>query len=369
MSAETLYTCTFLSISIYLQAYMYACLFFLVTADTYLFGSFYYSKNAFLYRWLFAGIPVFLCFVAYIIIMIQICSAVIAQTAQSDRYRSELWQSGRRPGQTRTESATNESRLQRLMMSIFPSNAESVVEAGGTNFNLSLSLSRANAKKREVKQQAMLFIGAFLITASMTYVNRVTEQVVGSSPFWLQWLARFLNGLQGFFNIIVYTKPHVASLRRRHQNYSWFNAFFKVVMKGGDHDRIHSSRRHSSVASRSSLVSRSNKRRRSSKLPPERKERNLLLSKNRTNQDGDDDGIEPGDINAIMNTVASINNGKSLYSTDSKVRWVGDQDVDQVLSDLEVSERDSSKLEEGEQDYNDIEENGTLEVVEEDSFD
>ena len=42
----------------------------------------------------------------------------------------------------------------------------------------------------------------------------------------------------GFFNVLVFTYPHVSSYRRNHNNCSWCKAFFEVIKSGGDSDRL-----------------------------------------------------------------------------------------------------------------------------------
>ncbi len=42
--------------------------------------------------------------------------------------------------------------------------------------------------------------------------------------------------MTGFFNILVYTRPHVVTVRRRHGDYLWLRAFLCVVKSCGDHD-------------------------------------------------------------------------------------------------------------------------------------
>lgn len=56
-------------------------------------------------------------------------------------------------------------------------------------------------------------------------------------PFALQLLSRILQPLQGLFNMLVYTRPHVKSYRSLHPDSSWFNGFFHVISKGGDDDQ------------------------------------------------------------------------------------------------------------------------------------
>jgi len=56
-------------------------------------------------------------------------------------------------------------------------------------------------------------------------------------------LATTLFPLQGLFNILIYTYPHVSSCRRNLREYSWFQAIREVIKSGGDSDQISSGRR------------------------------------------------------------------------------------------------------------------------------
>ena len=99
----------------------------------------------------------------------------------------------------------------------------------------STTMSMRNRNK-QVVQQALLFIISFMTVFMFTYINRITEQITGSSPFWLKVLARTVLSLQGFLNTIVYTRPHVTSIRQRYPSYSWVRSFLIVVKLGGDYD-------------------------------------------------------------------------------------------------------------------------------------
>lgn len=91
-------------------------------------------------------------------------------------------------------------------------------------------------RNTQVVQQACLFIFAFMATLLPTFINRLYEEANGSSPFWLRLLARTAISMQGFFNVLVYTKPSVESIRKVRPDISWICAFLIVVKSGGDHD-------------------------------------------------------------------------------------------------------------------------------------
>ena len=71
-------------------------------------------------------------------------------------------------------------------------------------------------------------------------------------------LSRTFFPLQGFFNLLVYTYPHVSAYRRS-RNVSWFNAFKSIIKKGGDndeHNALRAPRRYRRSTRRSTTIVR-----------------------------------------------------------------------------------------------------------------
>mmetsp|Transcript_22498 Transcript_22498/g.32923 ORF Transcript_22498/g.32923 Transcript_22498/m.32923 type:complete len:242 (+) Transcript_22498:30-755(+) len=54
-------------------------------------------------------------------------------------------------------------------------------------------------------------------------------------------ISRFFQPLQGLFNILIYTRPHVKAVRDNDESLSWFRALLHVVNSGGDRGRIRNS--------------------------------------------------------------------------------------------------------------------------------
>ena len=106
----------------------------------------------------------------------------------------------------------------------------------------------------------------------LTYIFSVTArflQMQGKEiPFALLLLARFFIPLQGFFNVMVYMRPHIVSLRRSNPEYSWTKALLIVFKAGGDNDSAGQSQRsnqqpasHEDIRRRQELVERDHNRR------------------------------------------------------------------------------------------------------------
>jgi hypothetical protein len=210
-------------------------------------------------------------------ILTMVVRFVKKQNSQCDRYRSEIW---RNRAETPWNDEYNVSRrsfvvrMQNMVCAIFTDtsksadNHEEPTEQGRRGSNTLSSFSRntrsrlASARRvQDVKQQAIFFISAFISTRLFTVINRITEQFLGTSPIWINVIAKSLLGLNGVVNILVYTKPHVTSLFRSDPEMSWLKAFIVVVKKGGDSDKILTRRRNSSVLPRGSVRARRSGRR------------------------------------------------------------------------------------------------------------
>mmetsp|Transcript_15571 Transcript_15571/g.23421 ORF Transcript_15571/g.23421 Transcript_15571/m.23421 type:complete len:566 (+) Transcript_15571:204-1901(+) len=86
---------------------------------------------------------------------------------------------------------------------------------------------------KEALSMALLYIGAYFITLVFPYTLRLMERYSKADvPFVIYILSRFFYPLQGFFNMLVYTRPHVKTLQRRH-GYTWRIALWKVITEYG----------------------------------------------------------------------------------------------------------------------------------------
>jgi hypothetical protein len=230
-------------------------LFFLLLLFEYYWKTNLPSERAFLYRWIFAGIPVLICFLGCIGIMILICHAAVSVSRNSSRHRNR-WRKGQNnvdddatPPSSINLTAELTSLGSKTMHFSLPVINETAAQSPpqppkawitrtfSPRLTPGITTSRNMSNRdKEVIQQAKFFIAAFLGTFALTYTNRIVEQITGSYPFWLGLVARTVLSMQGFLNILIYTRPHVITKRRRHTNYSWFKAFIEVVKAGGDND-------------------------------------------------------------------------------------------------------------------------------------
>lgn len=88
--------------------------------------------------------------------------------------------------------------------------------------------------RRQFLIQACLYISAYLVTHILPSILSIVLFINEDMPStWISTTTSILYPIGGLFNILVYSRPKVVSLRRRNAEYSWFKAFATVVKAGG----------------------------------------------------------------------------------------------------------------------------------------
>ena len=88
------------------------------------------------------------------------------------------------------------------------------------------------------RRQCLLYLGSFFLCWFFTGLSIIfgVARPHASAPFPLLLLSQIFNPLQGLFFILVYSRPHVRSIRLRNPELSWFTAFKIAFKAGGDND-------------------------------------------------------------------------------------------------------------------------------------
>ena len=115
---------------------------------------------------------------------------------------------------------------------------------GSSNcFSIKNKTSGAAQKKRPTANkgryfliQARWYCLAFAVTYFPSILITFLEWFDQKGHVSIYVIARLFNPLQGFFNVIIYTHPHVIKERKKNPALSWFQAFRTVVASGGDDD-------------------------------------------------------------------------------------------------------------------------------------
>ncbi len=77
--------------------------------------------------------------------------------------------------------------------------------------------------------------------------------------FYVVLLTKMLQPLQGLFNILIYTRPHVTALQTTNPGVTWLQAFCRVITSGGDDD-LNQDERRSLNRRRSTMIASHNRR-------------------------------------------------------------------------------------------------------------
>mmetsp|Transcript_3601 Transcript_3601/g.5318 ORF Transcript_3601/g.5318 Transcript_3601/m.5318 type:complete len:433 (+) Transcript_3601:130-1428(+) len=185
--------------------------------------------NLVVLRWVLGGVPVFFVFACNCIMLLVIWHAEYSQNRRNRRY-AVSW----RENPSTCQSTGNGS-------SIIGSTSSFLARSRDIFRRPSQRPCSSAAKRRhQIAQRALWFILAFILTYIFTITTRI---LLDKSPYFLQFLSRLFIPLQGFFNILVFTSPHVAGYRQKNPECSWFRAFWNVMKSGGDKDVFYSTRR------------------------------------------------------------------------------------------------------------------------------
>ena len=192
-------------------------------------------------RWFAAGIPVFAVGIINIILL-----GMIVWTMRSKIKRSQ----DRRLSWATTTNSQQQAQRQGMRQvatncwnKVLRRKDNNNIAAANPTSVLAARLSRPSQasinRMKEISYRAIFYIIAFFATYTFSVINRLMGAYSSSEPpFATMFLARLFFPLQGFFNILVYTYPHVQSYSRNHPDVSYFRAFVHVIKSGGDSDQI-----------------------------------------------------------------------------------------------------------------------------------
>ncbi|GFH50375.1 hypothetical protein CTEN210_06851 [Chaetoceros tenuissimus] len=93
-----------------------------------------------------------------------------------------------------------------------------------------------NSDVAAARRQCLLYLSSFFLCWIFTAICVIWGIAVSPPPFPLVLLSQIFNPLQGLFFILVYSRPHVRSLRVQNPELSWFQAFKIAFKAGGDND-------------------------------------------------------------------------------------------------------------------------------------
>jgi len=92
-------------------------------------------------------------------------------------------------------------------------------------------------RSREARKQAFLFVGSFSVCYTFVWINGTLENLNIEPPYILRLCLWLFFPLQGFFNVFIFTHPHVVTLMQKGEELTRWQALWKVIRSGGDVSR------------------------------------------------------------------------------------------------------------------------------------
>ena len=221
--------------------------------------------HTYLFRMLFSTVPRFIVLALTLITLCMLWWTVRAREKKMDKYRLSMVSFRMLSDNARKSSVASDASTWRRMSTnvrtsitglrdslkskISKSECE---EIEGLQSKLDLRASHSHSRRRSSIRrrsmgrvflvQACWYVLAFFLTHAFAVIATIIRKTGNTPPFWIYLTARLLSPLQGLFNIVVYTRPHVNTERKKNPNSSWFAAFKTVVASGGDDDEERTNR-------------------------------------------------------------------------------------------------------------------------------
>ncbi len=214
-----------------------------------------FSAKSYLYQWVFAGGPVLISFLGNLACIFVLIWNMLMLKRQLNRLSTSSWRQLRSNERDETDEQRSVFRRLSSQLSSFRSSVRSSISqpttqqpqvqvahrSGSITFTRPVQSTRSRTNRynmqRDLIVQAMLYSAAFLFVYLFSYIYRIFVQVNGEggggAPFVVVLLARIMQPLQGFLNILVYTRISVLRLYRDSE-FSWFQSFWVVVSSAFD---------------------------------------------------------------------------------------------------------------------------------------
>jgi hypothetical protein len=192
------------------------------------------GENAYIYAWVYCGIPlILLClYIVYSMGMIYM------QVKQVSR-RAEKWSLGMVGASIRS----NTSRLEatqwsdrnindvstRSQTSELASKRGSISQRGSISGNDNRVRSRYSERTKEAAWQAFLYVIAYAVTHIWAFIVFNIELGGGTNPFYLLFIENFFWPLQGFANVFIFLRPRIQAIQKSSPEMFFFTAAYHSV--------------------------------------------------------------------------------------------------------------------------------------------
>jgi hypothetical protein len=168
------------------------------------------GEDAYLFIWLYSGIPdlLLLLYITYSMYMIYMKVKEVSRKA-------EKWSIA-------TVSASIIAKSSQTLDAT--SQRGSIV--GNNNQE---GRSRYAARTKEAAWQAFLYVMAYVVTHAWTFTVVLIEQSGGTSPFFVVFIQNLFWPLQGFVNVFIFLRPRINSIQKSSPKMRYFIAAYHSV--------------------------------------------------------------------------------------------------------------------------------------------
>lgn len=215
------------------------------------------GQHAFLYGWIFMGVPLLIMLAVISTYMYKIHRHVreVMNRAQSHMSRMPSSTTSFRVGGSSTQSLGDISTDNVSVITAAADHHSTLPETNHTTRNdngvgnnqnttnnnhhhhrdnvpppMRHSYQRLHRRKRETAIQAYWYIGIYLLTHMWNFLAYIMDMIPGvEQPFATVWLAQFFWPLQGFCNLFVFLRTRVATLRKRYPSFSYIQANWNAL--------------------------------------------------------------------------------------------------------------------------------------------
>jgi hypothetical protein len=188
------------------------------------------GEDAYIYIWLYTGIPQTLVFnyINYSMFMIY-------KKVKEVSSRAEKWTMGTAGGSTLSNPSllegtlSSDRKISNKSLHNRPSGSAVVSYRGSISGNDNRGSSRYAERTKEAAWQAFLYVNAYFVTHIWSSIVGMIELGGGTVPFSLLLIQNFFWPLQGFANVFIFLRPRIKSIQKRSPEIYYFTAAYHSV--------------------------------------------------------------------------------------------------------------------------------------------
>jgi hypothetical protein len=186
------------------------------------------GENAYIYAWVYCGIPLIL-----LCLYIVYSMGMIYMQVKEVSRRAEKWSIGMVDASIRS----NTSRLEATQwsdrnindVSTRSQTSELASQRGSISGNEHRVRSRYSERTKEAAWQAFLYVIAYAVTHIWAFIVFNIELGGGTNPFYLLFIENFFWPLQGFANVFIFLRPRIQAIQKSSPEMYFFTAAYHSV--------------------------------------------------------------------------------------------------------------------------------------------